>query len=371
MLQKEELNIAQFASVKQLVLSKLNVRQTGPDTNAEEFKELVDAVKRDGVRVALKVRPTGVKVKVDGETTLEYEILDGQHRWMAAKKAKVDSVPIEVSNVHDDAEAIRISADCNRHRRDVSVQDWHDTIVRLLAMKNKDGTPRFPMQKDVAEFLGMSPQRVSGIMSHGALPAEVKEEVRKGNLTVSAADTIAQGVEEPEEQIEAARIVIAAGKTKKEQVEVARRIRDEKKGRKRAPSAVTPDEDDVSLEDDDEDDLILQEQREAQKEELARLAKIKPNPKAVEAALESQRSPRASIFATREELEAASASVKHFVIEAELQDGQTIGLEVPDAVLLPYLVERLRGAKKLVVGPNGATGTEAAEGETHATREDI
>ncbi|HUW30781.1 MAG TPA: ParB N-terminal domain-containing protein, partial [Planctomycetota bacterium] len=69
------------------------------DEKSEKFADLLAAVKADGVRKALDVRPRG-GCDEDG-----YEVLDGGRRLRAATIAKLKAVPCIVHSGLSDAEA--------------------------------------------------------------------------------------------------------------------------------------------------------------------------------------------------------------------------------------------------------------------------
>ena len=107
-------------------------------TEDEEFAELVESVKRIGVIEPPTVRPLNGKL----------EIVQGHRRVLAARKAELKFVLVDVRNLTDE-EAIQIQFMENIHRKDLS--DFEKAMF-LKKMIDKFGYK----QKELAEKIGKS-----------------------------------------------------------------------------------------------------------------------------------------------------------------------------------------------------------------------
>ena len=105
----------------------------------EEFAELVESVKRIGV-----IEPPVARATVEGK----FEIVCGHRRVLAARKAELKSVLVDVRKL-DDEEVLQIQLMENIHRKDLS--DFEKAMF-LKKMIDKFGWK----QKELAEKIGKS-----------------------------------------------------------------------------------------------------------------------------------------------------------------------------------------------------------------------
>ncbi|MFH1730177.1 MAG: ParB N-terminal domain-containing protein, partial [Planctomycetota bacterium] len=106
--------------------------QRGVDEKSEKFKDLLAAVKADGVRKALDVRPRG-GCDEDG-----YEVLDGGRRLRAATIAKLKAVPCIVHSGLTDAEACDLTYLAFLGREDLTPLQEGKAIAELLERHGGD-----------------------------------------------------------------------------------------------------------------------------------------------------------------------------------------------------------------------------------------
>ena len=80
-------------TVKKIILSKIkpNPNQPRHNFNHDALNELTKSIKEKGVITPITLRRT-----VDG-----YEIIAGERRWRAAKKAKLKSIPAHIVNIEN------------------------------------------------------------------------------------------------------------------------------------------------------------------------------------------------------------------------------------------------------------------------------
>ena len=115
-------SIEQWISVENIQPGKLQPRQYFDEA---EINALADNFKENGFRGILNVRP------LDSE---HYELVAGQRRWQAAKKAGIGKVLCLV-NQYSDEEALQFSLIENIKRVDLSKLEETTAILRLIEMR--------------------------------------------------------------------------------------------------------------------------------------------------------------------------------------------------------------------------------------------
>lgn len=157
--------------------------QSRKDIEGPDFADLVESVKTTGILEPILVRP---------KTTEDFEIVAGERRVAAARKAGLTQVPAIVKLLSDQ-EAYEIQLVENVQRKDLSDMEK----ARMLDMMIK----RFGyLQKDLARKLGKSEAWVS---QHLAMLSPILHpgEVRTGELTEKQAREILAAPEEKREEI--------------------------------------------------------------------------------------------------------------------------------------------------------------------------
>ena len=106
---------------------KIELLQPGkyqPRTRMDQaaLAELADSIKAQGIMQPVLVRPVG-----NGR----YEIIAGERRWRAARIAGLDSVPVVVRAVPDDAALVMALVE-NIQREDLNALEQANGIQRLV-----------------------------------------------------------------------------------------------------------------------------------------------------------------------------------------------------------------------------------------------
>ena len=96
-------------SIHKLVRNKYQPRKV---FNKESLEELANSIKERGIIQPIVVRPS----KSQDE---KFEIIAGERRWSAAKKANLDSVPVVILNV-DDEKSLEFAIVENVQRQDLN-----------------------------------------------------------------------------------------------------------------------------------------------------------------------------------------------------------------------------------------------------------
>ena len=164
------------------------------DINAEALEELASSIRTQGVMQPLVVR------QVDAE---KYEIIAGERRWRAAQQAGLESVPVIVREVSDEA-AIAMALIENIQREDLNAMEESLALLRLQE--------EFQLtQQQVADAVGKSRSAVTNLMRLASLESEVQQLLERGDLELGHAKCLL--ALEGAVQINAARTVAGVNMT--------------------------------------------------------------------------------------------------------------------------------------------------------------
>ena len=184
---------------KELQHLKLDCIQRGKyqprgDMDQASLEELAQSIKAQGVMQPIVVRPL---------TAHSYEIIAGERRWRAAKLAGLQTIPALVRDVSDEA-AIAMALIENIQREDLNPVEEAIALQRL--QKEFELT-----QQEVANAVGKSRASVANLLRLIGLPDEVKTLLAHGDLEMGHARALL-GLP-VEQQVEAARHVVAKALT--------------------------------------------------------------------------------------------------------------------------------------------------------------
>lgn len=155
----------QLISTEKLVPNGYNPNQVSD----EDFKNLIDRIENAGF---LESNPILVR-PVDSENG-KYEIVDGEHRWKAAKQLGIKEVPCDVREM-DDLEAQR---HCVIRNMDRGTPDY----FKLSKLFN-DNLEKGLQQKDLVKQYGFSKGAVSHIVSIYPQLKDIEQELYRYNFS--------------------------------------------------------------------------------------------------------------------------------------------------------------------------------------------
>jgi len=151
------------------------------DKTGEEYIGLVDSIRSKGFNGSISVR----EIEGDEDGVL-YAVVDGMHRTMAAKDAGLAEIPCSVA-AFDEAEAIEFSIMANVHKKDTTVAEYRQGLIKLLKLN--------PMMTnaDLAEKMCKSTQWVGNILSLNKIDNdEIISLIDEGKITLSNAVALAK-----------------------------------------------------------------------------------------------------------------------------------------------------------------------------------
>ena len=164
-------------------ITKIEPNRTQPRKNFNEdaLQELADSIKQFGI-----VQPLIVQDRKD-----HYEIIAGERRWRAAKKAGLKEVPVIIKN-YTEQEIVEISIIENIQREDLNPIEEALAYKRLLE--------EFKLKQDqVAERVSKSRSAVTNSMRLLKLSDKVQQMIIDEMITTGHARAILS-IEDPEEQ---------------------------------------------------------------------------------------------------------------------------------------------------------------------------
>ncbi|MFC1517027.1 ParB/RepB/Spo0J family partition protein [Candidatus Margulisiibacteriota bacterium] len=151
---------------------KPNPRQPRHNFAEDSIRELAASIKEHGV-----VQPLVVRL-IEGK----YELVAGERRLRAAKIAELETVPVIVKNISNE-KSLELAIIENIQREDLNPLD--EAEAYLLLMKEFELT-----QEQVASKVGKSRSAIANALRIIELPKEIKESLRKGEITAGHAKAI-------------------------------------------------------------------------------------------------------------------------------------------------------------------------------------
>ena len=190
--------------VDQIVPSKLNPRT---EFDRSELEKFAQNIKERGIIHPITVRPTGEN---------EYEIADGERRWLAAKQLGMKHVPVIIRDLTDQ-DVIELNLIENIQRRDLTDVEKGRAIRSMLL----DEKFQYNTQLDLAHAIGVSPvevnrwvalaTRLDPVVQEMIAPSDMSKVKPKGTIESRTGTIIASHVKDPERQREIAQAIVDTG----------------------------------------------------------------------------------------------------------------------------------------------------------------
>lgn len=153
-------------------LIERNPFQPRKDFDQEQLNELTDSIRQHGVLQPILVRPFG-----DG-----YQLIAGERRLIAAKRAGLDQIPSRVLQLSDQ-QMCEVSLEENLKRQDLNVLE--------KAAAFQDYLQRFQCTiEELARRLSLDRSTVSNMLRLLDLPETIKDDLRSNKLTAGHARAV-------------------------------------------------------------------------------------------------------------------------------------------------------------------------------------
>jgi ParB family transcriptional regulator, chromosome partitioning protein len=184
----------------------------------EDLEDLSNSIKTQGIIQPLIVR------RLDHG----YELVAGERRLRAARKAGLTKVPVLYKDVSD-AELLEMSIVENIQREDFNPIEEAEAYHRLIT--------EFKLTQDqAAERVGKSRSAVANFLRLRNLPQQIKDSITDGSLSMGHARALL-GVDKKAAQVDIWRKVISRGLSVRETENLVRQLRVEKTPRRSLPSS--------------------------------------------------------------------------------------------------------------------------------------
>lgn len=154
---------------------KANPAQPRQIFDETALAELTDSIRTKGVLQAILVRP-------DPKTPGGYQIVAGERRWRAAKRAGLKTIPAIVKDI-DELELLEIGIIENVQRTDLNPMEEAEAYGALMKRFGRT-------QEGLAETVGKSRAHIANTLRLLKLPESVREMVRKQKLSAGHARAI-------------------------------------------------------------------------------------------------------------------------------------------------------------------------------------
>lgn len=172
----------------------------------EELAELTNSIKEQGI-----LQPLLVRKDKDG-----YELIAGERRLRAAKKAGLNRVPVVIKDVSDD-KLLEMSIVENIQRENFNPIEEAEAYHSLIT--------QFDLTQDQAALrVGKSRSAVANFLRLRQLPDQIKSSIIEGALSMGHARALL-GADESAKQLAAWRSVVAGGLSVRETEKLIRRLK--------------------------------------------------------------------------------------------------------------------------------------------------
>ena len=158
------------SSKNRLSLSEIIPNKYQPRKNFDEenLSDLTNSIKERGVIQPIIVR----KSKLDNS---KYEIIAGERRWIAAKKAGLHDIPVVITEV-DDLRSLEFAIVENVQRHDLNPLEEAQGYKKLIDEFSYD-------QEKVSKFIGKSRSYITNALRLLNLPLEVLNLIENRKIT--------------------------------------------------------------------------------------------------------------------------------------------------------------------------------------------
>ncbi len=156
-------------SLSEIVPNKYQPRK---NFDEENLVDLTNSIKERGV-----IQP--IIVRVSNSDNSKYEIIAGERRWLAARKAGLHEIPVVVTEA-DDLKSLEFAIVENVQRHDLNPLEEAQGYKRLIDEFSYD-------QEKVSKFIGKSRSYITNSLRLLNLPAEVLKLIENKKLSAGHA----------------------------------------------------------------------------------------------------------------------------------------------------------------------------------------
>mgnify|MGYP003324277676 FL=1 len=179
---KTKKNNTSAKSVTAPGVSKIKLKDINPnpdqprrDFDEQSLEQLRQSIKKKGV-----ITPITLRKQNDG-----YEIIAGERRWRAAKKANLRSVPAYIINIKSASEMMEVALIENIQREDLNAIEEAEGYAILNSKHSLS-------HDDIAKTIGKKRVTISNALRLLKLPPEIRKSIRNGEISAGHGRAILQ-----------------------------------------------------------------------------------------------------------------------------------------------------------------------------------
>ena len=163
---------ASYVMVSQI---KPNPNQPRRNFDNKALDELSNSINEKGVITPITIR----------QIDKGYEIIAGERRWRAAKKAKLKSIPAYVLNIDTEAEMMEVALIENIQRENLNAIEEAEGYAVLNSKYDLS-------HEDIAKTIGKKRTTISNALRLLKLPVEIRRSIRDGKISAGHGRAILQ-----------------------------------------------------------------------------------------------------------------------------------------------------------------------------------
>ena len=152
-------------AISDLIRNPYQPRET---FNEAKLEELANSIKKNGIIQPIAVRPMKSEVG-------KYEIVAGERRWLAAQKAGLHNIPVNVLDLSD-VESLEVAIVENIQRDDLNPIEEAKGYKRLSEEFKYD-------HENISKLMSKSRSHISNTLRLLTLPADVVSMIEEGTLS--------------------------------------------------------------------------------------------------------------------------------------------------------------------------------------------
>ena len=154
---------------------KPNPNQPRRNFDSKALDELSNSINEKGVITPITIR----------QLDKGYEIIAGERRWRAAKKAKLKSIPAYILNIDSEAEMMEVALIENIQRENLNAIEEAEGYAVLNSKYDLS-------HDDIAKTIGKKRTTISNALRLLKLPAEIRRSIRDGKISAGHGRAILQ-----------------------------------------------------------------------------------------------------------------------------------------------------------------------------------
>ena len=158
-------NVTNRVAISDLIRNPYQPREAFDEAKLEE---LANSIKKNGIIQPIAVRPTKSEAG-------KYEIVAGERRWLAAQKAGLHDIPVNVLDLSD-VESLEVAIVENIQRDDLNPIEEAKGYKRLSEEFKYD-------HENISKLMSKSRSHISNTLRLLTLPADVISMIEEGTLT--------------------------------------------------------------------------------------------------------------------------------------------------------------------------------------------